>query len=261
MDFLFGASEKAAEPAHSGSRQRSWTVREFSAVRLVAREAGAPANQHPAALDPEALRQQLAQVRFDVAGGSQALFAADELAEIISPLVEAFANAGPDDDLLLLSSSRRGGGIFVQPFAVTARLFVLGSRVNLIVNDARFEFYNEYRGSGRVPQFSFGSRAKAGSVTLRSTGATSQRSDWLVLSDAAPAAAPAARTAPPAALPAPTVAAPSPAQPAQPALRPRDPGYADEIEQRLLTLKRLRERNLISEEEYQQKRREILQAL
>ena len=35
----------------------------------------------------------------------------------------------------------------------------------------------------------------------------------------------------------------------------------EEIEQRLITLKRLRDKNLISEEEYQQKRRELLQKL
>jgi hypothetical protein len=69
----------------------------------------------------------------------------------------------------------------------------------------------------------------------------------------------------PAAAPAPAagarIATPAAPAAAAPALRPRDPGYADEVEQRLLTLKRLRERGLISEEEYQQKRREILQAL
>ncbi len=36
---------------------------------------------------------------------------------------------------------------------------------------------------------------------------------------------------------------------------------ADEVEQRLVTLKRLRDRGLITEEEYQQKRREILAQL
>ena len=56
------------------------------------------------------------------------------------------------------------------------------------------------------------------------------------------------------------VARQAPGSAAAPA-RPAAPASADEIEQRLLTLKRLRERNLISEEEYQQKRREILQAL
>jgi hypothetical protein len=77
---------------------------------------------------------------------------------------------------------------------------------------------------------------------------------------AAPVAAPAPVVVLPPAVPAAQPAATLAPAPA-PAARPAAPASADEIEQRLLTLKRLRERNLISEEEYQQKRREILQAL
>ena len=42
---------------------------------------------------------------------------------------------------------------------------------------------------------------------------------------------------------------------------PRDSRFFDEQEQRLSTLKRLHDRGLITDDEYQQKRREILQAL
>ena len=262
MDFLFGSADKSTQPASADARRRTWTLHEFTAIRLVPRESGAAPNQHPAPIEADALRQQLAQVRFDVGSGTQALFAADELGDLVGPLAEAFANAGPEDDVLLLSSSRRGGGLFSQPLAVTGRLFVQGGQLNLLVNDARYEFFNEYKGSGRPPQFTFGSRAKAGTATLRSAVGTSQRADWIALPTTVAAAA-APRAAPPAAPAAPAAAAPAaPATPApQPALRPRDPGFADEVEQRLLTLKRLRERGLISEDEYQQKRREILQAL
>ena len=99
--------------------------------------------------------------------------------------------------------------------------------------------------------------------------------DWLALATTGVAEAPSApvpvpataqraTTQPAPAQPAAAPAAALPAAPASqppPAARPRDPGFADEIEQRLLTLKRLRERGLISEEEYQQKRRDILQLL
>lgn len=68
-----------------------------------------------------------------------------------------------------------------------------------------------------------------------------------------PAAAPAPVASPP---PAPAVAAPAPVpSPARPAAASSD------IEERLATLKRLRERNLITEDEYQQKRRELLDRL
>ncbi|MFO1266617.1 MAG: hypothetical protein U1F25_10755 [Rubrivivax sp.] len=41
----------------------------------------------------------------------------------------------------------------------------------------------------------------------------------------------------------------------------RDAAYLEEQERRLLALRRLREANLITEEEYQRKRREIIDAL
>lgn len=74
---------------------------------------------------------------------------------------------------------------------------------------------------------------------------------------AATAAQPAPRapaTAAPAAPPAPAAAVPAPQ-------RPRDAAFFEEQELRLSTLKRLRDRGLISEEEYQQKRREVLDKL
>ncbi len=63
----------------------------------------------------------------------------------------------------------------------------------------------------------------------------------------APKAAPAAAAAAPPAAPAPA--------------KPRDAAFFEEQEQRLRTLKRLREAGLISEDEYQAKRREVLSAL
>jgi len=68
---------------------------------------------------------------------------------------------------------------------------------------------------------------------------------------------PAPRPAPP-----PAAAAParSPAPAAAPQ-RPRDAAFLEELELRLQTLKRLRDRDLITEAEYQQKRREILDQL
>lgn len=260
LDGLFGT---AAGGARAEPGRRSWTIHEFTTIRLVPRESGSAPNQHPAVIEPETLRQQLAQVRFVVQGDvTEALFASSELADLIEPLSQALASAGPEDDLLLLSSSRRGGGLFAQPMGVTARVFVQGGALQLIVNDARYEFMNQYLGTRVPPTFTYGSRGRAGTAALRSAAARPQRADWLAVPlTAAAAAAPAAAVLP-AAAPAAAVVPAAPAPAAAPPLpRPRDPGYAEDIEQRLLTLKRLRERGLISEEEYQQKRKEILQQL
>ena len=262
-DFLFGAKSGQADKPASSSERRIWRIGEFTAIQRAEREAGAGANQQPATIAPETLRQLLAPVRLVVGKNNVALFHPEELSDLIEPLAEALSVAGPGDDLLLLSTHRRGEGILRTPTGLTARLFVQGDALNLIVNDARRDFVNAYIGSRIPPTFAFGSRTTASSVALQDPGATLKRADWLAIplqrAAAAPVVAPAPVVLPlavPAAQPA-AVAAPAPA----PAARPAAPAPADEIEQRLLTLKRLRERNLISEEEYQQKRREILQAL
>nr|WP_282597135.1 SHOCT domain-containing protein [Rhizobacter sp. SG703] len=74
---------------------------------------------------------------------------------------------------------------------------------------------------------------------------------------AAPPAAAATFATPPAAPP--VVAAPVPA-PAAPIVQPAD-AKADEIERRLTALKQLRDKGLITDDEYKQKRKDILQAL
>jgi hypothetical protein len=81
---------------------------------------------------------------------------------------------------------------------------------------------------------------------------------------AAPAAAPPPAPAPAAAVPVAPAAAPAaaPAVPERSTTRAkRDEAFYEEQEQRLRTLKRLRDSGLITEEEYQRKRREILDLL
>jgi hypothetical protein len=264
MDFLFGGKAATAAATPTGpTGQRQWRLGEFSAIRLVSRESGSPPNQHPLVIQPEVLRQQLALVRTQVKGGDEPLFTADELGGIVEPLAQALANAGEVDDVLLLSTARRDG-ILLPPLGVTARIFARDGALQLVLHDSRYDFVNAYIGSRVEPEFTFGSRTASGPAVLRSAAARNVRSDWLalpltlpVVPTAAPAvAAPVPAAASPAAPPS-AAAAPAPTAPAAaaPAARPED------IERRLITLQRLRDRGLISEEEYQAKRREILQQL
>ena len=268
MDKLFGQDTAAADAPKVAAGQRLWAIREFTQVELVAREAGAPDNQQPIQLPAETLRQHLAQIEFAGPNGPVPLFTTDELADLVAPLVQALAVAGPSQDVLLLSTARREGGILGAPKAITARIFAQGGSLQLIVHDARFDFYDVYRGTYVKPKFTYGSRGAAAQAVLQSPSATNHRPDWLVVplaTSAAPAAAAAPMQAapvqaapmqasPPNAVPVAPVAAPAPR-------KPLDPTGADDIERRLETLKRLRDRNLITEDEYQQKRKEILQLL
>lgn len=274
LDFLFGGP-KEAKPAEAAGGNWYRLVGEFSEVRIVPAEAGSAANAHPANVSPQTLRQLLGAVRFKTAAGEEALFAADELDEIAAPTSEALRLAKPGDDVQLRSSSKRGGGLNTRPYAVTARLFVLGDRLNLIVGDPRADFYFRYRSTGKLPELGYGSRAAESSVkvAMQRLGVPGARGDWLEI-PLSGEAAPMPRLAAPAPTPAPAATigvapaaaavaapvAPAPA-PAAAAPRVRDAAFAEEVEQRLGTLKRLRDKGLITEDEYQQKRREILATL
>jgi len=271
FDSVLGAQ---ADTASAQAKRRLWRIREFSTVQLLAREAGAPENQHPVRLNVDALRLALGQFKaIDSRGKPQALFDADELVEISEPIAQAFANAEPGDDVLLVSSARREG-FLAPPTAVTARLFIEGGNLNFIAHDSAFDFVHIVRSTSMSPNFISGSRAKASDVKLASAGAGNRRSDWLTVplttattAPVAPPPPPMVLAAPPAAAttfatpPAvpPVVAAPVPA-PAAPIVQPAD-AKADEIERRLTALKQLRDKGLITDDEYKQKRKDILQAL
>ncbi|UZD56315.1 SHOCT domain-containing protein [Caldimonas aquatica] len=279
-EVLFGRGEAGGAGAGPGEAtpRRVWSVREFTQVRLVPREPQAQANQHPAAYTPEQLRRWMETITFLRNGRQEPLFGADELAELPVALAQALAFAAPGDDVVLLSTSRRDAGLLATPLGITARLFVQpAGALNLVVHDARLDFVNAYRGSRLLPEFDFGSRERPGSVTLASSAAELRRQDWLVFRGAegaataaaggvarAGASVPAAPAAPAgvnAGAPGGGPTAAGRAAASGRAVAPRDAHFYEEQEQRLQALKRLRERDLISEEEYRAKRKEILDAL
>ncbi|MBC7996204.1 MAG: SHOCT domain-containing protein [Rhizobacter sp.] len=223
--------------------KRLWQIGEFSQVQRVPREAGSEPNQHPRVLPPEQLRSLLASLRVLIKSKSQPLFVTDEIGDLIEPLSQALAAAEPGEDLLLLSTTRRGDNVLAPATGLTARLFVQSEQLHVVVQDARLEFMGAWIGTRIPPKFNYGTRTRASEVTLQSATGQARRKDWQALPlGAAAAVAPLS----------------APAAPAAPA---RDNGFYQEQEQRLRGLKRLLEQGLISEAEYQQKRREILQTL
>ena len=170
---------------------------------------------------------------------------ADQLAE---PLSQALASATSGQDVLLVSSERRVRNSIEPPTAVTARIFVNAEGLQLVVRDARYNFYDTWRGTGVTPTFRYGSRNSAGSAQLQSVLATSQRADWLTFpltagmtSAIAPTLVKSAASTPPTSAP-----------------LQRNAAFYDAQELRLQKLKSLREKDLITDQEYQQKRQEIL---
>ncbi len=267
-------------PVVKGTTGRQlWRISDYTTVELVAREPGTPDNQHPFTVEPNTLHAWLQQVQLLRNGATRPLFAIDELQSIVPALTEALAHARADQDVALVSSARHEDNSFYSISAVTARLFAVDGHLNLIVHDARNDFYDAARGSGMAPHFTVGSRTAPGSAQIQSPAATNKRADWLVLdtvqaAPAAPAVAPRAQT--PAAVtlpaaplvpmvvpPAPPAPAAVPVAPAAPAVAPVPPAppAASDAEQRLLNIKRLYDKGLITKPEYEKKRAEIIKSL
>lgn len=226
--------------AESGRTQ--WKLADFTWVKLVPAELGAPANAHPVKLTEAALVAALLPVQVSVEGRDIPLFTKDELAGLTKALLEALSLAGPGDDLILLSTHRRGGGFLNQPQGLTARIFVREGALNLIIHDARLDFMDRYLADGTLPTFAYGSRTAASAIDCRDGSAARIRRDWLAIPLAAAPADPAA------------------AVPAAP-VGDRTPAFYEAQTQRLKALKRLREENLLSELEYQKMREAILKTL
>ena len=270
-------SQSGTAPLVKGATGRQlWRIADYTTVELVAREPGAPDNQHPWTIEANTLHALLQQVQVIRGGLAKPLFAIDELNNIVPAITEALAHARADQDIAVVSSARHEDNTFYGITAVTARLFVIDGHLNLIVHDARVDFYDAARGSGMAPHFTVGSRTSEGSSPIASPSGTNKRGDWLVLAPvSAPPAAPAAPAvmmAPPAAVAPPAVVAPpAPVAPAAPVVAPvppaplvaapAAPAAPQDAEQRLLTIKRLYDKGLLTKAEYEKKRAEIIKGL
>ena len=220
-----------AEPA----RRTRWDLQRFTWVRLERRESGAAPNEHPAVIEPGPLRGLLEGVSLLTGDGPEPLFTADELAHITVPITDALSQATPGEDVVLFSTFKRNGGFLTGGLTITARLFVTGGRLQLIVGEGRIDYAGPALAEVAPPMPAYGSRTVPGNAVLRARVGEPIRKDWLafpMVSAVAP----------------PVLAAPAPPVPPRPA-------------ERLLMLKELHDRHLITEEEYQKKRADILKDL
>ncbi len=229
----------------------------FSFVRIERSEPGAAPSRHPVSVSASVLQKALAGIQFR----NEPLFSDDELAEIVSPLVTALARATPDQDVSFAVSGRHSAlGPLVPRSVTTGRVFRSAEGLQLIIGLAHQAFEAEFNGSGVLVAFEPGRRATPVSPSLHLSGSepglTWRRGDWASfdLDGMAAAAEPPPVTATPAlrAAPAP-VAAPAP--PADADARYR------QISERLKTLQRLRDAGLITQQEYDERRRAILDSL
>lgn len=242
----------------------------FSYVRIERAENAAAPNRFPVALSAPALRKALAALQHK----GEALFNEAELDEIVAPLVTALGRASADQDVSFAVSGRHSGWIIGATRSVTTgRLFRDAQGLQLVIGLAQRQFEGEFNATGILIPFEPGRRSAAVDASIKLAVADPanvlRRGDWVTLAvesapaASVPAAAGTAAAAAPAVAPTPGPAVvPLPAPAAAAAEAPRPPADADalyrNISERLKALNRLRDSGLITPQEYEQKRRQIL---
>jgi hypothetical protein len=226
-------------------------------------DAAAVPNDHPAQLASEAISNALAALRIravDEDGAAEAqrsVFTAEELRNLAPRIASGLAKAGPLQDVTFStigSHPRSTGGLVKDPGVNAGRVFYSDGKINVIFGELQSGYRKRSVYGQRTEDFTprrEGSRTKPvehawalaarPGVQLHSNGGV--RNDWVEIDATAVASSTAAVSQAPAA-----------------ATPPAAKSGVD-IEQRLKTLKELRDKNLISEEAYRAKMQELLSEL
>ena len=232
-------------------------------VRIENSEPGARRNEQPYSIEPGQIRAALQAMRLP-SEKNEPLFNDEELDEIAAPISRALAQATDTQDVCFAVSGRHGLFAVIAPRRVTtARVFRTEGHLNLVFGLVRHDWDSEFKATGTVIPFEPGRRSAPfpdePQVAIDPAFGVARRGGWIVLGGdaaSAPAPAPSPATATPGAAPAP--AAPASAPPASaPVARP---SY-ESVAERLRTLQKLRDDGLITQQEYEQKRQEILKDL
>jgi hypothetical protein len=226
-------------------------------------DAAAPPNDHPAQLASEAISNALAALRIRIvdedtaAEAQRSVFTAEELRNLAPRIASGLAKAGPRQDVTFStigSHPRAAGGLVKDPGVNAGRVFYDDSKINVIFGELQSGYRKRSVYGQRTEDFTprrQGSRTKAAEhewglaarpgVELHSN-AGGVRNDWVEIDGAAVASGAAAVSQAPGEVPATTKS-------------------GVDLEQRLKTLKELRDKNLISEEAYRAKMQELLSEL
>jgi hypothetical protein len=239
-------------------------------------DAAASPNDHPAQLANEAISNALAALRIrivdeDAAGEAQrSVFTAEELRILAPRIASGLAKAGPAQDVTFStigSHPRAAGGLVKDPGVNAGRVFYDDGKVNVIFGELQSGYRKRSVYGQRNEDFAprqQGSRTQAAEhewalaarpgVELHSN-AGGVRNDWVEIDGAAVASGATAVSQ------APVATAPPAATAAGSGEGSAATTSGVDLEQRLKTLKELRDKNLISEEAYRAKMQALLSEL
>lgn len=246
----------------------AWSSSDFDRVYLLSQGVDGK-HLHPQNLAAEPLAKALMLINNNAEKSPSQIFDDASSANFAAGLVAALAKANARQEAVFFVGSRTGlgaGASFLIPkLANTGRAFIDAKGLNLIFGEVQDEYFGAFRTNRMLRPYDFGSQSRASKVKLSSQGLSHPRADWVIIPLAG------VPTAKPANVVVPVTVTPEPSNQivpilVQPAAKPADPVVRDEQffkgqESRLKNLKKLREQDLITEEEYQGKRREILKDL
>ncbi len=245
-------------------------------VRIEKADGGTAPSSLPK-LSADAVRAVLASVQVSGDSDTGPLFDSDQLSTLAAPVARALAQLQPGQDVTFAVKAQGGILDYIGPPRATAgRIFLDGDSVGLIIGMVHGTFLTSTFAADPA-RIRTGSRLSAqetehrivpgGAVTLAMAG----RGDWAKISSFAwtgtygmpvaqtpaipAAAAPVAAVAP---APVPAEAAPATPAAALAAPAPQDPA---QIEQRFAALKRLLDNHMISQDEYDHAKADLLKAM
>ncbi|MGD0584860.1 MAG: SHOCT domain-containing protein [Oryzomonas sp.] len=218
-----------------------------------------PLNDHPARIDIDRLTEILSSIAMRATGDGkpESLFTGPAVQVLAPHLQQALQQAAPGEDVTfaIIGLHNTLYGFAKSPKVTTGRIFYQAGRLNVIVGLVQRDVSD--RDDRRLSPFIPGSRQKAqeGEWTLLPqpgrNGFALVRKDWVTFSDEWRASVPQSIAGEQKVPPVQTA-------PVQPEKRNNDPRSPAD---RLTTLNELKDKGLISEEEYRSKRREILNGL
>lgn len=264
--LLAGPAGCATTAGHGGEAavRMVWQGRDqFVAIeKQDSHPSGAAANDHPADIPAERIRGALAaiDVRLPDQGRDVPLFHDPEVQLLGEAVRKGLASAGPDEDVTFAVIGQHAllAGLLKERKITTGRIFCRNGRLTIIFGDVlRDVKENEDRRLHPLLRGSRGTPAPHDWVLVAKPGGEAfalERPDWITFPLTAPGAAPPLPPEAAGAVRTPPTTAP-PAPPERPSTT--KPGIAE----RLMLLNELRDKHLITDEEYRGKRQQILDGL
>ena len=243
------------------TEQTLWQARD-QYVTVVPQENGAAVNQQPVSIPVGELQRLLGSIQLLKGDNqpAQPLFTASEVQTLADAVSTGLSQAGPREDIsfVIIGYYPTLMGLAKEMKVTTGRIFYADARLNLILGAAQGAY--DERQDRRLYPLLPGSRVRTADLGGRivaahgTTDLTLKRDDWLqfpYVPGQTPVVAPATQSAP-----VPTTAEPPRATPVEPTIK-----HHRSIEERLQILKGLKEKGLITDDEFNAKRKEILDQL